>query len=311
MDKGENQPNPHALKIRLSINYVMRESSLQWIATGVLLLILLSTCAWAQVTIPRVTESRVGFHGIDVFVSDDGSAIVEEKLFFNFFAGEAKQFEKDFVENTPSLFEWKEDYPFIKPHIGSEGQAKNVEFLLNRTASEEPTLTVTYDYPTGLVLQVNVEARGRSTRWKVSDVALVDFIESANIKIPSNTQINFHFPGNSVVDTSLLPQGVTVSNNVVTLTNMQTNSLRIEYLVFTPIADPIDLTEILQDLQESPFFIMVLVVMGVCGLYVALNKDQFSRKIEEYVIQHSEFRPPPKQDIDGDLEADGGASGRE
>ena len=267
------------------------------------LLILMGMSVLAQDVTSRVTEKRIGFHGIDVFVSENGSATVEERFFFNFLAGEAMQFGTDFVENTPNLNEWKEDYPFVSPHIGSEGAVKNVEFLLNRTADGEPTLTMSYTYPKGLVQEIKVESQGRSTRWKVSEIALVDFIESANIHIPANTQIRFHFPSSAAVDTTLLPQGVNTSNNVVTLTNIQTNALRIEYLLFTPIADPIDFGKIVQNFQQSPLFILVI-LFAVLGIYIALNREQFSKKIETYVIEHSEFKTKPKQDIDADLGAD-------
>lgn len=265
------------------------------------LMMILSASASAQEVVNRVTEKRIGFHGIDVFVSENGSATIEERFFFNFLAGEATQFEKDFVENNPSVEEWKEDYPFVSPHIGSVGQVRNVEFLLNRTANGEPTLTMSYAYPTGLVQEITTDSQGRSTRWKITEIALVDFIESANIRIPSNTQIKFHFPSSAVVDATLLPQGVSAVNEVVTLTNIQTNALRIEYLLFTPIADPIDLGQIVQNFQQSPLFILIIAMVGVIGLYVALNRETFSKKIEEYVIEHSEFKTKPKQDIDADL----------
>ncbi len=274
------------------------------IAGIVTVLLLLGMSVWAQETVFRVTEKRIGFHGIDVFVTENGAATVEERFFFNFLAGEAAQFEKDFVENTPSLSNWKDDYAFVGPHIGSEGQVRNVEFLLNRTSNGEPTLTMSYAYPTGLVQEMDVESQGRSTRWKVSEIALVDFIESANIRIPANTQIKFHFPSSSVIDTTLLPQGVSAVNGVVTLTNIQTNALRIEYLLFTPIADPIDLGKIVQDFQQSPLFILVIAAIAIVGVYIALNRETFSKKIEDYVIEHSEFKTKPKQDIDGDLGAD-------
>ncbi len=274
------------------------------IVTIIFLLFLTGTGVYAQETTPRVTEKRIGFHGIDIVVNENGSATIEERLFFNFLAGEAAQFEKDFVENTPSLNEWKLDYPFVSPHIGSETQIKNVEFLLNRTGDGEPTLTMTYTYPTGLVQEIKVESQGRSTRWKVSEIALLDFIESANIHINANTQIKFRFPGSAVVDTSLLPQGVNTINNTVTLTNIQTNALKIEYLLFSPIADPVDLGNIIQNFQQSPLFILVLAMIAVAGVYIGLNREQFSKKIEEYVIEHSEFKTKPKQDIDADLGAD-------
>lgn len=285
------------------IHYMSARTMNGWVGVA-MVLFLLGMSVGAQETVFRVTEKRIGFHGIDVYVSENGAATVEERFFFNFLAGEAAQFEKDFVENTPSLSSWKEDYSFVSPHIGSEGQVKNVEFLLNRTSSGEPTLTMSYAYPNGLVQQMNVDSQGRSTRWKISEIALVDFIESANIRIPANTQIKFHFPSSSVIDTTLLPQGVSASNGVVTLTNIQTNALRIEYLLFTPIADPIDLGKIVQDFQQSPLFVLFIAAIAIIGVYVALNREMFSKKIEEYVIEHSEFKTKPKQDIDADLGAD-------
>lgn len=272
---------------------------------SVFLILSLATNGWAQETIFRAGEKQVAFHGIDVIIAEDGSARVEEQYFFSFFAGQAEQFEQDFEENTPSLFEWKKDYPFIHPYIGSENQTENVEFLLNRTANQEPTLTLSYDYPSGLTQKIKVGTEGRSTRWKLSEIALVQFIAGGNINIPTDTQIKMHFPSSAVIDTKLLPQGITVVGNVVTITNFQSNSLAIEYTVLTPIADPIDAGKIFDNAIKSPLFAFVIAILAGIGLYIGLNRDEISVKLEDYVIEHSEFRPQPKQDIDADLEGEG------
>jgi K+-transporting ATPase A subunit len=101
---------------------------------------------------------------------------------------------------------------------------------------------------------------------------------------------------------------VGVVNNVITLTNIQTNALRIEYALFTPIADPIDFGKIIQDIQQSPFFVVFIGIIAIVGVYIALNREQFSQGIETYVIEHSEFKTTPKQDIDADLGTEEGAS---
>lgn len=270
-----------------------------------LILIQLLSPAWGQATIFRAGEKQVAFHGIDIYLQDDGSAKVEEQYFFTFFAEQDELFELDFEQNTPSLFEWKTDYPFIHPYVGSESQSENIEFLLNRTANQEPTLTLSYDYPTGLTQTIKVGTEGRSTRWKIADVAFVQFIAGGNINIPTNTQIRIHFPNNAVVDIKLLPPGITVNGNTMTITNFQSNSLPIEYTVLTPIADPIDAGKIFDNAVKSPLFAFFIAIIAAIGLYIALNREEISEKVENYVIEHSELRPQPKQDIDADLDTEG------
>ena len=259
----------------------------------------------AQEEIFRATERQLAFHGIDLFILEDGSGRIEEQYFFTFFAGQAEQFEIDFEQNTPNLFEWKEDYPFIHPHIGTESRSENIEFLLNRTANQEPTLTMSYDYPIGLAQTVKIGSEGRSTRWKLGDTALVQFIVGGSINIPTDTQIRIHFPSNAVVDIKLLPPGITVTGGTVTITNFQSNALPIEYTILTPIADPIDAGKIFENAVDSPLFAFFVAIIAAIGLYIALNREELSQKVENYVIEHSEFRPPPKQDIDADLDGEG------
>ncbi len=260
----------------------------------------------SQLITPRVNESRINFHGIDVFVSEDGSANIEERFFFTFYAGEASQFEKDFEENSPSLAAWKKDYPFVQPHIGVENNSRDFQFFLNRTPIGEPTLTMAYDYPTGLVQQIRNNTQGRGTKWGLVDNTLLDFVTGGTIIIPSNTQIKFHFPNSSVVDTSLLPNGVTASGNTVTLTNFQSNALQVQYTVLAPIADPIDASKLFSNLIQSPLFIFVLIILGIGVAYVATNRKEITEKIERYVIEHSEFRSNQKREIELDLEDERG-----
>lgn len=268
-------------------------------------IILLSTAATGQESlIPRVKENRVSFHSIDVLLNADGSASVEERLSFTFFAGEAVQFVKDFSENTPSLAQWETDYPFIRPHIGLETRASNVEFLLDRAENGDPSLTVSYQYPAGLVQALREGNLGRSTRWRLADNALVSFVKGGNIVIPANTQVRIHAPSGAIVDTGLLPQGVTAGNNIISLTNFQSNSLEIQYTLLSPIADPIDAGKIFSDFTSSPLFALIIGILILVSAYTIINREKVAAEIEEYLIEHSEFRPSPKQDIDSDLETE-------
>ena len=271
---------------------------------GILLALAVLPSVSAQEFVSRVTEERVGFHSLDVFIHEDGSASIEERFFFTFFAGEATQFATDFAENNPSLAEWKQDYPFIHPHMGFENNASGIEFFLNRTANGEPTLTMTYEYPKGLVEQVKVGTQGRSTRWKLTEIALIQFIFGGTIGVPANTQIKFHLPTGAVVDTTLLPQGVNAIGNLVTLTNFQSNAFRLEYAVLTPIADPIDVGKVVDGLIRSPLFAVVIAVLALSVIYVALNQEKIRTQVEDYVIEHSEFKLPQKKEMEMDWETD-------
>ncbi len=274
------------------------------VGMGLVLLLLLGTVGFAQEnTEPaRVTENRIGFHTIDIFLSESGAATVKEQFFFSFFAGEAEQFEKDFQENTPSLAEWKKDYPFIHPTIGNEAQAEGLEFVLNKTTQDQPTLAITYRYSSGLVQQVNVDGQGRIVKWKIADNAFVQYVNAGSILIDEKTQIVIHFPTNSVVDKSILPPSVVSDNESITLVNFQGNNLPIQYTTLSPIVGPVDWTKALRDFMQSPLFFVLAILLIAAGIYLFANREDVSRRIETFVIENSEFRPAQKQDIDADLE---------
>lgn len=273
-----------------------------WVLGIGLLLILLSGIAMAQETIPRVTENRVSFHNIDIFINETGSARVTEQFFFSFFADEAAQLEKDFEENTPSLFEWKRDYPFIHPYIGIESQAENLEFFLKKTVSGQPTLELSYSFPSGLAQKIATENQGRTARWKLSDSALLNFISAGSISIDAKTQIKIHLPAGAVVDKRLLQQGLLDSSNVITLTNFQSNALNVQYAILTPIADPIDTGKFLSDVMGSPLFFFLMVALVLVCVYVYLNREEISEKIEDYIVEHSEFKTAKGPEVDTDIE---------
>lgn len=261
-----------------------------WIAG--IFLVLLACSAWAQeeVTINRVPEERLALHTIDVTVDEAGSASVREQYFFSFFAGEDDQFIIDYQENTPSLSAWRNDYPFIHPYIGIESNTENIEFLLNETANGQPILTLSYKIPAGVVQQIQSDTQGRSTVWRLSDTALLSFISGGRIDVNPKTLIKIAFPRDSVVDSKNFPAGVTVSGNVVSITNIQSNSFNLQYTLLTPIASPVDASQLVIGLVNSPFFSALLVLLLFVSAYVALNRDMIAGQIENYVVEHTEFK---------------------
>ncbi len=275
---------------------------IEWVIVIGMLLVILAGSAAAQTIIPRVTENRVSFHNIDIYVNEDGSSRVIEQFFFSFFADEATQLEKDFEENTPSLFEWKRDYPFIHPYIGIESQAENLEFFLRQTVSGQPTLELSYSYPTGLTQKIATENQGRTARWKFSDSALLNFISAGSISIDAKTQIKIHLPKGVVVDKRLLQQGLLDGSNIITLTNFQSNALNVQYTILTPIADPIDTSKFISDIVGSPLFFFLVVALVLAGIYAYLNREALSEKIENYIIEHSEFKTNKGPEVDNDIE---------
>ncbi len=267
-----------------------------------LICLFLASGVYAQETIPRVTEKRVSFHSIEIFIESDGSANITEQFFFNFFADEAAQLEIDFEENTPSLFEWKRDYPFVHPYIGIESQAEKLEFLLKQTVSGQPTLQFSYNYPIGLGQKIATENQGRTTRWKLTDSALLNFISSGSISIDAKTQIKIHLPVGAVVDKRPLQQGLLDSSNVITLNNFQSNALNVLYVIITPIADPIDTSKLISDFVGSPIFFFLIAALALASVYIYLNKEQVSEKIENYIVEHSEFKTHKGPEVEEELE---------
>ena len=270
-----------------------------WIGIALLLVI---GMAWAQEVVPRVTEERVSFHSIDVFLDEDGSASVNEQFFFNFFADEDTQLEIDFQENTPSLIEWKRDYAFVHPYIGIESQVEGLEFLLKTTVSNQPTLQLSYNYPAGLAQKLSTENQGRTTRWKLSETTLLNFISSGSIRVNEKTQIKIHLPSNGVVDKRTLPQGLLEADNTITLTNFQSNALGVEYVIITPIADPIDTSKLVSDFLESPFFVFLLVLLALIVAYTYINRESISVQVENYIVEHSEFKAPKTPEVGDELD---------
>lgn len=274
---------------------------MRWHLIGIGLL-LLAAMANAQTTISRVTEERVSFHSIDILVSADGSATVTEQFFFNFFADEDTQLESDFQENTPSLAEWKRDYPFIHPYIGIESQVEGLEFLLKTTVSNQPTLQLSYRYPIGLIQKISTDNQGRTTRWKLSETTLLNFISSGSIRVNEKTQVKIHLPAVAVVDKRSLPLGLLDTTNTVTLSNFQSNALSVEYILITPIADPIDTSKLISDFLQSPLFLFLLAALALVIAYMYINRESISTQVENYIVEHSEFKTPKTPEVEEEIE---------
>ncbi|MDZ4256820.1 MAG: hypothetical protein U1C71_04375, partial [archaeon] len=268
---------------------------------GVLFLLIMGGMVFGQ-TPNRVPEERVALHTIDVTIDEEGRAGVQEQYFFSFFAGEDDQFERDFQENTPSLSAWRDDYAFIHPHIGVESAITNLEFLLNQTTTGQPILTLKYVIPSGIVQEVRTENVGRSTLWRLSDTALLSFISGGRIEVGSQTLIKIILPRDALVDTKNLPPGAGANNNVITLTNFQSNSFTLQYTVLAPIASPIDSGKLVRGFIDSPFFLALLVILLFVVAYVGLNRETIFSQVENYVVDHTEFKGnhSPEKELDAE-----------
>ncbi len=216
-------------------------------------------------------------------VDNAGKAGVRENYYLQFTSPfESDEFNKKAEENASSILAWQVDYDFFFPHFG--GSAGNT-----LEAS-----TITYDKD-GKLLTLAYSLKGSFATLKSqeqrNDVYLIDdarfgaFNEAGSIVIPENTAITITVPENTQILRESLPAKVIVNGNSIVLRGLQSNSLSITYNLLKPIAPRSD--DIVQGI--SNIYILAPIAL-VLGLIVYARKETLEKRIEDYLVEHSEIK---------------------
>ncbi|MBI4043729.1 MAG: hypothetical protein HY393_02910 [Candidatus Diapherotrites archaeon] len=252
--------------------------------------------------VSRATESQVAAHYITIKIDAGGNASFTEQFYFRFFSGQQELLEQDFEENSPSILFWQADYPFVHPHFGESGGWENVVFELKEDVLSNKYLELRYDLKTPFAQPNELNSTPRADAYQVSDSQFQQFIIAGNVNIPSNTTMFIELPANATVNASLLPSQAEVSANKVTLKAFVGNRLDIQYTVPKPIAEPVDASKLVQGFLNSQWFVVVLALLLAGGAVLLLGRETLERKIEDFIVENTEFISREEKEIDVDDE---------
>jgi len=236
---------------------------------------------------------RVEQLNVQIDVDSQGFASITENYTMGFISEfEFNEFKDSAQGNAASLGAWEADYNFFGPHFLSSGN----QLTSSAITFDESSKTLTLKY--GLVRTfAQLESSGqRVDTYSIPDSRLQEFNIAGTIVIPENTTITIRLPANSEVDASQLPAQARVNGNQIILNGIQSNSISIDYSVLKSIAPRSD--DLVQGISNTYIFAPIIALLMV-GVY--LRRDEIEKRIEDYLVEHSEIKPRESEEIDIDM----------
>jgi hypothetical protein len=230
---------------------------------------------------------------INIELEKTGDAKITENYRLSFISElDSDDFKKTAVKNGSSFLSWKASYEFIKKHINSENMTSNTTI-----AYEENTNTLTLIYFEKNLAELTKQEQ-RADYFKIDEKKLSAFNERGSIIIPENTKITITLPPNSEAITTNLPPKVKVLGNQIVLQGITSNSMTINYILNKPI-----IGEGNDIIKGIPNAYIIIAIATIIIILIHLNRDEFEKKIEEYIVEHSEIKAKKtSEEIDFDLD---------
>ncbi len=238
-------------------------------------------------------------HIIQVNVAGDGSAKVSEKFFLVFRnAVDLTNFRGKALENGPSIDAWNAFDNNITTHIDSiKGGTGRV--LFEEKQSER---FVSLEYESSEQFMVKKSETSREILWEINQDVFKSFESASIYVIPSNTDISIVLPKNALVKGDIVPTGV-VSGNIVSWSGPinVSGKLVLDYSTEKQIAPGIGISKALQEIVASGTMPIIAIAVVIALAVVYQQRKNISKKIEKYVIEHSEIESKPGRE-DEELE---------
>lgn len=218
----------------------------------------------------------------EVDVSANQPIITEQFILRFDNVAERQSFSDIVAQNGSSVSLWQAYNNEIAPQFGSSNRnIVNATFTYNQSTN---TLELRYELEESLTQKIQDETRVEL--WSMSGL-FRNFEQGSNIVIPKNTTIRLILkPGAEPVGewTKL----ATTNRNIVTFTEISSNNLEVQYKIPKPIA-PTFSADFLQTLIQESWFQGLIIVFIILGGIAYWKRKEIIRKMENYVIEHSEF----------------------
>jgi hypothetical protein len=230
---------------------------------------------------------------INIELEKTGGAKITENYKLSFISEiDSDNFKKSAIKNGSSFLAWQAEYEFIKKHINAENLTSNTTI-----AYEENTNILTLSYVEKNLAELTKQEQ-RADYFKIDEKKLSAFNERGSITIPENTKITITLPPNSEVITTNLSPKVKVFGNQIILQGITSNSMTINYILNKPI-----IGEGNDIIKGVPNAYIIIAIATIIIILIHLNRDEFEKKIEEFIVEHSEIKAKrTSEEIDFDLD---------
>jgi len=230
-------------------------------------------------------------HLVQINIADDGTAKVNEKFFIVFRnASDLTTFRAKALQNGPSLESWGAFDGNFTAHIDSiKGGTGRVTF--EETQAEK---FVSIEYETSDQVMEKKSETSRNIDWQANQDVFKSFESGSIYVIPGNTDISIVLPKNAQIQGDVVPTAV-VSGNIVSWSGKinVSGNLVLDYSTEKQIATGIGISKMLQDLLAGGAMPIVAIAIIAALLVVYQQRKKISRKIEKYVIEHSQIESKP------------------
>lgn len=232
---------------------------------------------------------------ITLDMDEQGSATINENYTLQFSSGfEFDEFKKKARENLASLSSWMADFDFFYPHFGEVAGGK---LSYSFVTFDDRTRTLSLEYRLEEKLAKLVREEQRTDYYAIPDAKLQAFNEGGAISIPENTSIRIKLPSNAEIDTERLPENIQkISPSQIVLKGIQSNSISISYKMNKPIAPKGDSL-----IQGIPNTYLLASIAAIALILLYLKREEIESRVEDFLVEHSEIKNMPEEEIDLDL----------
>jgi len=241
---------------------------------------------------------QIARHEILVKVKSDGTAHVSEKFILTFPNDRALvQFKEKSLELGVSLENWKAFNQEIHVYIAGEKNIKGGQVgFVQGGDNDENYLGIEYD--TTVPIMGKSSETARQVFFELNKQYFQEFNKNPFWIIPNNTVITINLPAQATIDPNIKPNAIVSDSEkkIVWVGYQQSNVLILKYALEKQIAPSFDISQFLQALINSEFFLIGAMLALLIAIVGYLKRKTIAEKIEDYISKNSEFEKDEEEE---------------
>jgi hypothetical protein len=260
---------------------VVKGKKIFWLAFALALLLVFSS-----------VEARIilAKHEVNVVVDEEGYGAFNERYHLVINRFELADFLKDVEENGKNIMDWRIDYDFVFPRFGSTSDLKTINFTFDE---ENSILEIDYTWRHPFAVKEREEAR--TIKWNIPASVFSNFLQGSTIVIGPNQSIRLELPSKAKINQDEVSKEIVVQGNLLLLQEFTGSNLNIYYSSDKPIAPSFDTEALLKNALQNPLNQVVIIILVVLLVVLYLNRKPVIRRIEDYLLEHSDFGKPEEE----------------
>ncbi len=229
-----------------------------------------------------------------ISVQENATGKIVELYYFSFLdSADKEEFQKTVQKNGSSLLAWQAFDSDIHIHFGELSDVANATFQFD---AESDALVLQYDADYAIVQKTAEDPRTET--WTFNSKLFREFDKGSIYVIPSTSTVDIVLPLNAIVVN--VPEKAVVSENRIRFSNVSQTSLDIQYTLPKTIAPAPDTATLLKEFFDNRFNLIIVAILILFLVFVLWKRKEVGKKIEDFVVAHSEILP--KEEIPIDIE---------